>query len=103
VPNIVNAFTFPLIYSIFTEHNCILIEPLQRLVYENEEVLIHMVIPHANVIKIQNGDDYIVPCMDEYKKGVLRKKVHVQGDLHICGRWDDKADSISIICVFNMI
>jgi hypothetical protein len=103
VLNIVDAFTFPHIYSSFTEHNCILIEPLQRLVYENEEVLIHMIIPHANVVKIQNGDDYIVPGKDEYKGGVLQKKVRVQGDLHICGRWDDKADSISILCVFNKL
>lgn len=103
VLNIVDAFTFPLIYSSFTENKCLLIEPLQRLVYQNEDVLIHMIIPHANVIKIQNGDDYIVPGKDEYKRGVLRKKVRVQGDLQICARWDDNADTISIVCVFNML
>jgi hypothetical protein len=103
VSNITDAFTFPLTDSTFTKHNCILIEPLQRLVYRNEEVLIHMIIPLANVIKIQNGDDYMVPGKDEYKRGVLRKKVRVQGDLRICARWDDKADSILVICVFNML
>jgi transglutaminase/protease-like cytokinesis protein 3 len=102
VSNITNAFTFPLLYSIFTEHKCILIEPLQRFVHENEQVLIHMIIPNANVIKIRNGDDYMVPCKDEYKKGILKKTVRVQGDLHVCGRWDDKADSISTLCVFDM-
>jgi len=95
VLHIDDAFIFPLIYSTFTEHNCILIEPLQGLVHRNEEVLIHMIIPHANVVKVQNGD--------EYKNGVLRKKVHVQGDLQICARWDNNADTISIICIFNMI
>jgi transglutaminase/protease-like cytokinesis protein 3 len=103
VSNIADAFTFPLIYSCFTEHNCILIGPLHRLVHKNEEVLMHMIIPNANVIKIQNGDDYIVPTKDEYKKGLLRKQVRVQGDLHVCGRWDDNADSISIMCIFNMV
>jgi hypothetical protein len=101
--NMIDAFTFPSIYSTFTEHHCILIEPLQRLVYKNEEILIHMIIPHANVIKIQSGDDHIVPKKDEYKGSVLRKKVRVQGDLQICARWDDNADSISVICIFNMI
>ena len=102
VTNIVDAFTFPTIYSTFTEHRCILIEPLQRLVYKDEEVLLHMIIPHANVLKIDNGDDKIVPCSEEYKRGVLRKKVRVQGDLHICARWNDNADTIEVLCVFNM-
>ncbi len=62
-----------------------------------------MTIPDANVIKIKNGDDYIVPTKDEYKNGLLMRKILVQRDISVCGRWDDKADSISIICVFNMI
>jgi hypothetical protein len=103
VSDIADAFTFPLLYSTFTEHKCILIEPLQRLVHENEQVLIHMIIPNANVLKIQNGDDYMVPCKNEYKNGVLKKTVRVQGDLHICARWDNNADLISTICVFNMV
>ncbi|CAF3789237.1 unnamed protein product [Rotaria sp. Silwood1] len=103
VSNIEDAFMFPITYATFTEHRCILIEPFQRLVHENEQVLIHMIIPNANVIKIRNGDEYMVPHKDEYKNGILKKQVRVQGDLQVCGRWDDKADSISILCIFNMI
>lgn len=103
VSNIVDAFTFPLIYSTFTKHHCILIEPLQRLVHKNAEVLIHMIIPHANVLKIQNGNDHIVPDNEEYRRGVLRKKFLVQGDLQICARWDDNADTIEVLCIFNML
>ena len=102
--NIANAFTFPMIYSIFTEHHCILIEPLQRLVYKDEEVLIHMIIPHGNVIKIQNGDDYTAPGKDEYKSGVLQKKVRVKGDVQVCARWNDNADVyFSYLCFLIMI
>ncbi|CAF1183065.1 unnamed protein product [Rotaria sordida] len=103
VSNIADAFMFPITYASFTEHRCILIEPFQRLVHKNEQVLIHMIIPKANVIKIRNGDEYMVPYSDEYKNGVLKKQIRVQGDLQVCGRWDDNADSISIICIFNMI
>lgn len=103
VSNMIDAFTFPLTYSAFTEHHCILIEPLRRLVYKNEEVLIHMIIPHANVLKIDNGDDRIVPTNEEYRRGILRRKVRVQGDLKICARWNDNADTIEILCVFNLI
>lgn len=103
VSDIFDAFMFPIVYSTFTEQRCILIEPLRRLVRENEQVLIHMIIPKANVLTIRNGEDTMVPHSDEYKDGVLKKTVRVQGDLQICGRWDDKADSISIICIFTMI
>lgn len=103
VSNIVQAITFPLTYEPFSEYGCILIEPLNRLMQQDERVLIHMKIPDANVIKIRNGDDYIVPTKDEYKNGMLKKEIRVQGDISVCGRWDDKADSISTICVFNMI
>jgi transglutaminase/protease-like cytokinesis protein 3 len=100
VSNVVGSMTFPLTYTPFREHQCFLIEPLGRLVQQNERVFIHMKIPDANVIQIQNGDDYIVPTKDEYKNGVLMKEIRVQGDISVCGRWDDKADSISTICVF---
>ncbi|CAF0936145.1 unnamed protein product [Rotaria sordida] len=103
VSDITDAFMFPIIYGTFTEQRCILIEPFQRLVHKKQRVLIHMIIPNANVIKIRNGDEYMVPYKDEYKNGVLKKEIEVQGDLQVCGRWDDKADSISIICIFNMI
>ncbi|CAF3884720.1 unnamed protein product [Adineta steineri] len=103
VSNITNAFTFPMTYLTFKEHNCILIEPLQGVVHKNEEILIHMIIPNANVIEIQNGHDHIVPTKDEYKKGLLKKKIRVQDDIKVCGRWDDNADTISTICIFYMI
>ncbi|CAF2629331.1 unnamed protein product [Rotaria sp. Silwood2] len=103
VSNIADAFMFPITYATFTEHCCILIELFQRLVHGNEQVLIHMIIPNANVLKIRNGDEYMVPYKDEYKNGVLKKQIRVQGDLQVCGRWDDKADTMSIICIFNMI
>ena len=45
----------------------------------------------------------MVHCKGEHEKGVLRKHIRVQGDIEICGRWDDKADSISILCIFNVI
>jgi hypothetical protein len=103
VSNIVQAITFPTVYQQFHQYNCILIEPLHRLVHVDERVLIHMIISDANVVKIRVGDDYIVPNKDEFKSGVLKKEVLVQGDIHVCARWDDKADSISTICVFNMM
>lgn len=103
VRNISGAFVFPTIYSAFTEHQCILIEPLRRFVHENETVLIHVIVPKANVLKIQNGDDLMVPSKGEYTGGVLRKQIRVQGNLQICARWDDNADSISVLCVFYMI
>ena len=103
VVNIIGSMTFPLTYQPFREHQCILIEPLDRLIQENDRVLFHLKIPGANVIKILHGEDYIVPTKDEYKNGILMKEILVQGDIVICGRWDDNADSISTICVFNMI
>ncbi|CAF0861539.1 unnamed protein product [Adineta ricciae] len=102
VSNLMSSFTFPQTYLTFSQHNCILIHPLQRLVYKNDEILIHMIIPNANVIKIENGDYQIVPDKDEYKKGVLQKKIRVQGNIKICGRWDANADTISVICIFHM-
>ncbi|CAF4649572.1 unnamed protein product, partial [Rotaria sp. Silwood2] len=48
--------------------------------------------------------DYIIPNQDEYKNGLLKKEIHVQGDLHVCAQWNDKTNrQISTICVFNMI
>ena len=101
--DIADAFMFPIIYSDFTERHCILVEPFHRFVRKDQQISIHMIIPNANVIKIRNGDDYMVPCKSEYEKGVLKKEIRVQGDIQICGRWDDKADSISILCIFNVI
>lgn len=103
VVNIIGSITFSFTYQPFKEHRCILIEPFNRLIQENERVRIHMKIPDANVVKIQHAGDYIVPTKDEYKNGILMKEIIVQSDISICARWDDNADSISIVCVFNMI
>ena len=103
VSDIAEAFTFPKIYSAFTQHNCILIEPLRRFVHKDEQVMLHMALPNIKVIHINNGEDDIVPNKDEYKNGVLKKEVRVQGDLEVCGRWDNNADSISVLCSFTMM
>lgn len=103
VTNIVDPFCFPMIYSTFTEHKCVLIAPFRRFVQKDELVLIHMIIPNCNVLEVQNGKDSMAPCVTEYKNGVLKKEVRVQGDLKICARWNDNADSISILCIFTMM
>ncbi|CAF3542276.1 unnamed protein product [Rotaria sp. Silwood1] len=102
--NIIQAITFPIIYQSFSEYKCILIEPFRRLIQKNEYLFIHMIIPDAILIKIKNGEDYIIPNKDEYKNGLLKKEIHIQGDLHVCAQWNDKTNrQISTICVFNMI
>ena len=103
VSNITDAFCFPMIYSVFTEKKCILIAPLRRFVSQDEQVLIHTIIPNGNVVEVRNGKDYMVPCKTEYKNGVLKKEVRVQGDLQVLARWNDNADSISVLCVFTML
>lgn len=102
VPNIVDAFTFPRFYAAFTQHKCILVAPFQRLIYRNTDIFIHMIIPQANVVKIKNGEDYISLIQDDYKNGILKKKLRVQGDVHVCARWNDNADTIDTLCVFDM-
>ncbi|CAF0864971.1 unnamed protein product [Rotaria sordida] len=104
VLNMIQAITFPIIYQSFFEYKCILIEPFRRLIKKNEYLFIHMKIPDAILIKIKNGDDYIIPNKDEYKNGLLKKEIYIQGDLHICAQWNDKTNrQISTICIFNMI
>ena len=98
--DISQSMTFPLVHQSFIEHQCILIEPLQRLVQQNEQLLIHMIIPRAHVVKIRNGDENIELNVNEYKRGVVKKKIRIRGDVYIIGCWDKKTDSI--ICVFNM-
>lgn len=102
VPNIADAMTFPRFYAAFSQHKCILVEPLQRLVYRNSEILIHMIIPLANVVKIKNGEDFISLIQDDYKNGILKKKLRVQGDVCIHARWNDNADKIDTLCVFDL-
>ena len=51
--NIADAFMFPIVYSDFTQRPCILIELFHRFVYNDQQILIHMIIPNANVIKFE--------------------------------------------------
>jgi len=99
--NISQSITFPMLHQAFEQHQCILIEPLHRLLRQNEQVLIHMIVPDAYIVKIQNGDDNIELDTNEYKKEVVKKKIRVRGDVYVTGCWDKKTDST--ICVFNMI
>ena len=103
VSNLTQAVTFPIVCPSFIEYKCILIEPFRCLLRENESILIRMKIPGADGVKIKNGENYVIPEIDEYKNGLLEKKIYVQGDLHVCAQWNDKADQILTICVFNMI
>ena len=51
-----NAISFPIVHQSFCEqHQCILVEPLHRLLRRNEQVLIHMIVPGAHSVKIRNG------------------------------------------------
>ncbi|CAM4853123.1 unnamed protein product [Rotaria socialis] len=99
--NLSQSITFPLIHQSFEQYQCILIEPLRRLLRQNEHVLIHMIVPNAQVVKIRNGDENIAVDMNEYKNDVVKKKIRVRGDVSVIGCWDKKVDST--ICVFNMI
>lgn len=99
--NISQSITFPIVHQSFERHQCILIEPLQRLLKQNEQVLIHMIVPGASTVKIRNGDDTSELDINEYKKDVVKKKIRIRGDVYVIGCWDKKTDST--ICVFNMI
>lgn len=98
--NISQSITFPIVHQSFERHQCILIEPLQRLLRQNEQVLIHMIVPGARTVKIRNGDDISELDINEYKKDVVKKKIRIRGDVYVIGCWDKKTDST--ICVFNM-
>ena len=93
--------SFPMIHQSFEQHQCVLIEPLRRLLGRNEQVLIHMIIPDADAVKIRNGEENLEVDVNEYKNNVMRKRIRVRGDVHVIGCWDRKTDST--ICVFNMI
>jgi transglutaminase/protease-like cytokinesis protein 3 len=103
VSNLSQAITFPIRSQTFIEYKCILIEPFRRLVQKNESIFIHMKIPDAHVIMIKNGQECIPLDADEYKNGLLKKEIRVQGDIHIRVRWNDKTEKLSTICIFNMI
>lgn len=91
----------PLMHQAFYDYHCILIEPLRRGLRENEQVLLHMVVPEAHKVKIRNGNETVELDGNEMKHAVVRKKVRVRGDLCIIGCWDRKIDAT--ICVFSMV
>ncbi|CAF1315867.1 unnamed protein product [Adineta steineri] len=99
--NIAQSNTLPMIHQSFEDHQCILMEPLRRFLRQNEYILIRMIVPNALTVKIRNGDDLIELDVNEYKKGVVKKKIRVRGDVCVIGCWDKKIDST--ICVFNMV
>lgn len=95
------SISFPMIHQSFEQHQCILIEPLHRLLRRNEQVLMHMIVPGAQQVKIQNGGENYELDVNEYKNDVVRKKIRVRGDVHVIGCWDKKTDST--ICIFNVV
>ena len=103
VLNLSQAITFPMRSQSFLEYRCILIQPFRRLIQENECLYIHMKIPDARAIKIKNGNESILPNINEYQNGFLKKEVLVRGDIRICVRWTDQTEKLYTICVFNMI
>ena len=93
--------TLPLVHQAFEERQCILIEPLQRLLRSNEPVLIHMVVPEAQTVRIRNGSETIELNGTEYKNGVVKKKIRVRGDVHVLACWEKKSETT--VCVFNVL
>lgn len=93
--------TLPLVHQSFDEHQCILIEPLQRLLRLNEPTLIHMVVPDADTVTIRNGNEMIQLDGAEYKNGVVKKKIRVRGDVHVLASWEKKGETT--VCVFNVL
>jgi len=103
VTNIHRSITFPIRSSSFIRNKCILIEPFRRLVQRNERLVFHMKIPNAISVKIKNGHDVLVPNDNEYENNILKKQIQIQGDIHICARWNEKIEKFSTICIFHMI
>ena len=103
VNNLFQTISFPLRSQLFLKFQCILIEPFRRLVEENERICLSLKIPDAQMIKIINGDQWLVPTSDEYQNNILKKEFFVRGDIRICARWNEKTKKLSTICLFHMI
>ncbi|UJR25192.1 hypothetical protein I4U23_006547 [Adineta vaga] len=101
VPNLIQSITFPMLHQAFEEHQCILIEPFQRLLRRNDFVLIQMMVPGALLVKICNGDETIELDANEYKNEIVKKKIRVRGDVSVLGCWEKKTDSV--LCIFNVV
>lgn len=103
VNNLGQTISFPLRSQLFLKFQCILIEPFRRLVEENERFSLSMKIPDAQMIKIINGDQWLIPSKDEYQNNILKKEFLVRGDIRICARWNEKSKKFSTLCLFHMI
>ena len=92
---------FPHMETAFEEQQCILIEPLYGQLRRNQKVLIHMVVPHAQTVKLRNGDQLMELDGNDFKDGVLRKKIQVKGDVQVLGSWKKNVDTP--LCLFNVV
>ncbi|CAF3472488.1 unnamed protein product [Rotaria socialis] len=100
-PNISQTILFPYTFPSFELQRCTLIQPLQSFLRHNTMAFIHMVIPDAREVKIQNGNNVILLNENEYSQGILRKQIEVRGDVYVYGQWKNKTDSP--ICFFYVI
>ena len=99
--NAPRSITFPHMEPAFEEHQCILIEPLHGQLRRNQKVLIHMVVPDAQTVKLRNGDQLVELDGNDFKDGVLRKKIQVKGDVQVVGSWKKNVDTP--VCLFNVV
>lgn len=99
--NVPKSIYFPYTFPSFENHQCILIEPLRSSLKHNELSLIHMIVPDARDIKIQNGDQVILLDHNEYNDRVVKKQIKVLGDVHVYGRWKNENDEP--ICFFYVV
>ena len=99
--NITQSIFFPYTFPSFEMYQCILIQPLQSFLRHNEHALIHMVIPNARTVKIQNGNDLVVLNRNDSINGVLKKQVQILGDVYVYGQWNNDTDAP--ICFFYVI
>lgn len=100
--NIEQPVTFPQLYQAFREHECILVEPLRRALRENEEVMIHMVMPGASGVSLRIGNDILPVDHGEFQNGVLRKMIRVRDLTKISARWNGDVREQDL-CLFTMI
>ncbi|CAF2155780.1 unnamed protein product [Rotaria magnacalcarata] len=100
-PNISQTILFPYTFPSFELHQCILMQPLQSFLRHNTMAFIHVVMPGAREVKIQNGNNVILLNENEYNQGIVRKQIEVRGDVYVYGQWQNKIDSP--VCFFYVI
>ncbi|CAF1167592.1 unnamed protein product [Adineta ricciae] len=89
----------PMVHQAFEDHQCILIEPLQRSLPRDKDVRIHMKVPGALQVKIRNGDSTTELDSNEYRNYIVKKTIRVRGDVSVLGSWKDNPDLL--LCVFE--